>query len=104
MGQMGLEARKMQSVAQKGKQSNFYSHKQINTVKQIVSLANAGKSDLRKPVLIDSVYYESIREAYEKLGLSRRLIRERCHSNDLRFANYKWALGVTITLFYTYIC
>lgn len=84
------EARKLQSVARKDKQSNFYGHTQSNEVKKIVSLSNAGKSDRRKPILIDNIYYESISEAFEKLGLSRRLIRQRAHSNEPRFANYKW--------------
>jgi hypothetical protein len=40
---------------------------------------------------VDSVYYESIAEASEKIGISRRLIRERCHSSEEIFQNYRWA-------------
>lgn len=92
------EARKAQSVTKIGKKSNFAGHKQTNQVKQIISQHNAGyfntvegRTDRRKPLYIDSLYYESVSEVSEKTGLSRRLIRKRCHSQEKRFQHYRWA-------------
>ena len=57
----------------------------------MLSKINSNKTNLerRKPVIIDSIYYESINEASQKTGFARRLIRERCH-NKTRFENFKW--------------
>ena len=85
-----LQARKAQSNAKIGKQSNFANHSQSNRVKQIISQENKHKADRRKPLSIDNIYYESISEASTQTGLARRLIRERCHSMDARYTNYKW--------------
>lgn len=86
-----FEARQAQALSKIGKTSAFAGHKQTNQVKFLISQANSGKADRKKPLFIDSVYYESISEASEKTGLGRRLIRERCHSQEPRFQNYKWA-------------
>lgn len=83
------EARKAQSNANHGK-SGFSGQHQSNKVKQLVSQHNKGKKDRRKPLYIDNVYYESISEAHEKTGIARRLIRERCHSHEPRFAKYRF--------------
>lgn len=83
-------ARKLQSEANKKKPSFFLGRKQSNKVKEIVSRSNAGISDRRKPVLINGAYYESISQAFQQTGLSRRLIRQRCHSTEERFFNYAW--------------
>jgi group I intron endonuclease len=91
------EARKAQSDAKKGKSSNFAGSTQSNKVKQLISEQNRGQSskDRRKPLYIDSRYYESITEASEKTGLVRRLIRERCNSTQERFKHYCWVAGPT---------
>jgi hypothetical protein len=88
-----LKARKEQSLSKIGKPSNFVNHIQANSVKKMISSLNKGTTnkDRRKPLYIDSIYYESISEASEKTGLNRRLIRERCHQQTERFENYKWA-------------
>nr|AIT94654.1 putative GIY-YIG homing endonuclease [Chlorosarcina brevispinosa] len=83
-----LEARKAQSNAKKGLPSPFAGKKQSDEVRQVLSRHNSGKADRRKPLRIDSHYYESITEASEKTGLSRRLIRERCNSENI--PNYCW--------------
>jgi len=85
-----LEARVALSVANKGRPSPFAGRSQTDEVRQIVSQENRGKKDRRKAVYINSVYYESIAKAADELGISRRLIRERCHSIEQRFENYKW--------------
>jgi len=71
------------------KKNSGYS--QTNEVKKMLSAINSNQTskDRRKAVYIDSIYYESISEASQKTGLSRRLIRERCHDNT-RFKNYQW--------------
>jgi group I intron endonuclease len=87
------EAREAQSLANKNKQSNFYGKKHTNEVKQMLSQQNSGSSnkERRKPLFIESVYYESVSAAHEETKLARRLIRNRCNSNDERFQNYQWA-------------
>lgn len=86
-----LEARQCQSLAKKGLPSTFSGFKQTDEVKKLISEENRGKSDRRKALYIDSIYYESVSEASEKFELSRRLIRERCHSKEERFKNSQWA-------------
>lgn len=85
------EARQTQSFAKKGKVSPFKNKTQSNQIKIMLSQINSNKTSIerRKPVLIDSIYYESISEASQKTGLNRRLIRERCH-NKTHFKNFKW--------------
>lgn len=85
------EARHAQSIAKLGKPSTFAGHTQTNKVKQLISQANSGKPNKRKALFIDFIFYESISEAAQKTGFARRLIRERCHSQESRFENYKWA-------------
>lgn len=86
------EAREAQSEAKKNKPSSFKNCSQTNTVKELISQQNKGQSskERRKPLYIDSVFYESVSEAHERTGLARRLIRERCHSTDERWKNYQW--------------
>lgn len=88
--QHSLEARVALSVAKKSRPSPFAGRSQIDEVRQIVSQENRGKKDRKKAVYINSVYYESIAKAAAELGISRRLIRERCHSIEQLFENYKW--------------
>lgn len=85
-----LEARQAQSAEKQNKPSGFTGHKQANRVKLLVSQANKGKSDRRKPLFIDDVFYESITEASTMTQLNRRIIRERCNSVEPRFQNYRW--------------
>jgi hypothetical protein len=84
-----LEARRSQSLAKKGKTSTFKGHKHANKVKQLISQINSNKTDRRKPVILNSVFYESISEASEKTGYTRRIIRERCHNTLIK--NFQWA-------------
>jgi hypothetical protein len=86
-----LEARQAQSNAKKAKTSAFSGNSQTNQVKKMLSAINSNQSSKarRKGVSIDCIYYESISEASQKTGFSRRLIRERCHDNT-RFKNYQW--------------
>lgn len=62
------------------------------SVKKNLSIQNNGKSnkEKRKSLFLNSIYYESICEASEKTGIHRRLIRERCHSQEPKWANYQW--------------
>lgn len=85
------EARQVQSFAKKGKISPFKGKTQNNEIKKMLSQINSKKTTIerRKPVVIDSIYYESISEASQKTGLNRRLIRERCH-NKTHFENFQW--------------
>jgi group I intron endonuclease len=87
-----LEARYSQGTARRGKVSSFAGHKQSDEVRQSISRQNSGSfsKDRRKPLFIDSVFYESVSDASAKTGLARRLIRERCHSTEQRFTNYQW--------------
>lgn len=86
-----FEARQAQLFAKKGKVSPFKGKTQSNTIKKMLSQINSNTTNIerRKPVLINSIYYESISEASQKTGLNRRLIRERCH-NKIHFQNFKW--------------
>lgn len=86
-----LEASQSQANALIGKPSNFFGRKQTDAVKKTVSEANAGKKDRRKPIYINSVYYESITQAHVETKLSRRLLRDRLNSKEERFQNYVWA-------------
>lgn len=87
------EARKLQSIAKQKKISPFKGRNHNNEIKKMLSQIkiNSSKTNIerRKPVIIDSIYYESISEASKKTGLNRRLIRERCHDTT-RFENFKW--------------
>lgn len=85
------EARKAQSFEKKDRFSPFKGKTQSNEIKKMLSQINSKKTNIerRKPVLIDSIYYESISEASKKTGLNRRLIRERCH-NKTHFENFQW--------------
>ena len=85
------EARESQSLAKIGQPSPFEGRTHTNEVKLLISQINSVKKDRRKPLFIDFNYYESVSEASQKTGLNRRLIRERCHSQEIRFANYTWA-------------
>lgn len=87
-----LEARQAQKQAKQGKPSPFAGHTQTNQVKRVVSEVNTGKRDKRKPLRINDVFYESVSEASQVTGLSRRLIRERCTSDSPRFENYHWEI------------
>lgn len=84
------QARQAQAVSKSGHPSPFAARTQSSAAKGAVSAANRGKAGRRKPVMIDNVSYESISEAHEQTGLARRLIRERCNSQEPRFANYTW--------------
>lgn len=88
-----MEARQMQSLANKGKKSPFAGLTHTNELKKYISQNNSGTSsaERRKPLYIDGVYYESVSEASEKTGIQRRFIRNRCHSTEERFKNYQWA-------------
>lgn len=70
----------------------FLGCKQTQLVKQKISQENQGKSNKarQKPLLIESVYFNSISEASKKTGIARRLIRERCQSHESKFMNYQW--------------
>lgn len=85
------EARQAQSFAKKGQPSGFKNKNHSDNVKKMLSQINSNKTTVerRKPVIINSSYYESISEASKKTGLNRRLIRERCH-NKTHFNNFKW--------------
>nr|QUO99191.1 putative GIY-YIG homing endonuclease [Oedogonium sp. HN1801B] len=87
-----VEAKKNLSVPKKGRPSLFVGRRQSDYVKCHLSGENKGKKIQKKALYVDSVYYESIAEASEKIGISRRSIRERCHSSEERFKNYRWAL------------
>lgn len=86
-----LEARQAQSSAKKGKASPFAGHTQTNRVKDLVRRANTGKSDKRKSLFIDDVFYESLSQASVMTGLNRKLLRERCNSQEPRFTNSRWS-------------
>nr|YP_009310740.1 putative GIY-YIG homing endonuclease [Oedocladium carolinianum]AOT84359.1 putative GIY-YIG homing endonuclease [Oedocladium carolinianum] len=88
------EAKNALSAAKKGRPSPFAKRQQSDEVKQRLSEENKGKKNRKKALYVDSVYYESIADAAEKIGISRRLIRERCHSSEERFKNYLWAKGI----------
>ena len=79
------------SDAKKDKPSPFLGKKQSNYVKELISKHNANGGNRKKGLYIDDLFYESISEAFEITGTSRRIIRERCHSNEVRFAQYRWA-------------
>ena len=85
------EARKAQSMAKKNTISPFKGKKHNNEIKKMLSKINSNKTTIerRKPVIIDSIYYESISEASQKTGLNRRLIRDRCH-NKTHFEKFNW--------------
>lgn len=89
------EARQAQSLANKGKPSGFAGKTQSEDVKRRISQINSGTSskDRRKPLSIDNVFYESVSAASEETGLARRLIRERCNSQEERFKNYRWVVN-----------
>lgn len=92
MGKKHTEtARQLQSISKKRKKSPFKGKNHNNEIKKMLSKINSNKTiiERRKPVIIDSIYYESISEASQKTGLNRRLIRERCH-NQTHFENFKW--------------
>lgn len=76
------KAKDAQRMANLGKPSGFTGKNQTNRVKQLISQENLGKKDRRKALVIGSTHYESISEASQKIGLPRRLIRERCHSQE----------------------
>jgi len=80
------------TLSKKGRPSP---RQQSDDIKRRVSEENKGKKIQKKALYIDSVYYESIAEASENTGISRRLIRERCHSFKEQFQNYRWALNNT---------
>lgn len=92
------EARAALSAAKKGRPSPFAGHRQKDEVIHRISEENHGEKYQRKAVYINSVYYESIAKGAEELRISRRLIRERCHSAEKRFENYKWADNTDITV------
>jgi group I intron endonuclease len=87
-----IEAKKTLSVTKKDRSSPCAEKQQIHYVKRLMSDKNKGKKIIKKSLYVDSVYFESIAEASEKTGISRRLLRERCHSSEERFQNYRWAL------------
>lgn len=84
------EARYAQGAARRGQVSPFAGQTQPEWVKDRVRQENAGKSDRRKPVMIDGIYYESVSQASALTGLARRLIRQRCQSQEPRFTAYQW--------------
>jgi group I intron endonuclease len=86
-----LEAREVQSLAKRGKLSNFAGRKQSDLVKQKISQENSGKKTRNKAVYLGGKRYSSIAEASRQTGLARQLIRSRCNSEDARFADYTWA-------------
>lgn len=79
------------SQALSGRPSSFFAKKQSNRVKEIISKHNAQGGNKKKGVYIDNTFYESISEAWQITGLSRRLIRKYCASPEKRHANYRWA-------------
>nr|QUO98942.1 putative GIY-YIG homing endonuclease [Oedogonium crispum] len=87
-----IESKKNLSATKKGRSLPCAERQQIDDVKRLVSDKNKGKKIGKKSLYVDSLYYESIAEASEKIGISRRLIRERCHSSEEIFQNYRWAL------------
>lgn len=89
--QHSAEAREAQRQAKKGKPSTFLNKTQSNAVKQLISDHNKNGGTRKKSLYIDYVFYESILEASERTGLTRRIIRSRCHSCEPRFSNYFWS-------------
>jgi group I intron endonuclease len=88
-----IQARQMQSLANKGKKSPFAGLTHTNDLKKLISQHNSGMTneEKKKPLYIDGIYYESVSEASEKTGIQRRFIRKKCHSTEERFQNYQWA-------------
>jgi hypothetical protein len=80
--------------AKVGKPSPFRCRSQNEEVRQKISQQNAGMSskNRRKGLYIVNTYYESISEASRLTGYGRRIIRNRCHSQDPQFKHYKWAV------------
>jgi len=52
-----LEARKAQSLSKVGLIPPFTGHTHTDKVKQLISQTNSGKTNRRKPLFINSVYY-----------------------------------------------
>lgn len=73
-------------------QKPFTGQSHSESVKKSISIENKGKSnkERKKPLFLNSIYYESITEAYEKTLIHRRLIRERCNSKEPKWVNYQW--------------
>lgn len=91
------EARAALSAAKKCR--SYAGHTLTDEAIERISEENRGKKDRRKAVYIHSVYYESIAKAAKQIGISRRLIRARCHSIEQRFENYKWADDIEYSSF-----
>lgn len=92
--QHGEDSRKILSESKTGKPSPFLGKTQSEQVRQKISQQNAGMSckERRKGIYIGDTCYESISEASRITGYARRIIRERCHSQDPQFQHYKWAV------------
>jgi hypothetical protein len=86
------ETRQSISDARIGQPSSFAGKQHTNEVLDRISQHNRGLGkDLRKPLFIKGVFYESVSAASDLAMLSRRLIRERCNSSEERFKDYQWA-------------
>nr|AYQ94905.1 hypothetical protein [Microspora sp. UTEX LB472] len=87
------EAREAISDALSGRASSFKGKEQSNEVRLLISQQNKGGSnkERRKSVYIEGVFYESVSAASHETKLARRLIRERCYSEDERWKNFQWA-------------
>jgi group I intron endonuclease len=87
------EAREAISDSLSGRPSSFKGKEQSNEVKLLISQQNKGGSnkERRKPLYIEGVFYESVSAASQEAGLARRLIRERCNSEDERWKSFQWA-------------
>ena len=85
------EARATLSKALSNRPSAFLNKKQSNLVKELISKHNSNGGNRKKGVYIDDVFYESVTEAWQKTGLSRRIIRANCHSEEQRHAAYRWS-------------
>ena len=83
--------------SKRGKVSTFLGKKQCNDVKELISKHNANGGTRKKALYIDDVFYESILEASEITGTTRKIIRQKCHSNEIRFAHYRWADAISTT-------
>lgn len=70
----------------------FAGQNHSDSVKKSISIENIGKSnkERKKPLFLNAIFYESITEAYEKTGIHRRLIRERCNSQEPKWVSYQW--------------
>ena len=86
-----VETRNKLSDSLSGENNGMYNKKHTAESKHKMSLSRLGsKNPAARPVKINNIVYDTVKEAVEKLGIRKGIIRERCLSTDIEWLYWEY--------------